>query len=537
MKKDFLILFAFLLVMPVALQAQLEFDVFDMRSGLPETRVRALCQMPDGRMAIATAGTITIYDGTRFHVCPLRPENAYSLIDYHGLHHLVGDSLGLVWLRNNRCLYVVDALRLQPVHDIDSLLAARHLSAQEVSRWPAGEEWRNDEDFFKVHSLVTEEITAIVRDSYGGLWVGLKESGLLYSNPSRKRQFQTTDETFPYNALYPFCSPRASQLSTRYASSATNCTLDGRAMTYTYLGTRDGVMVIDHEDQLVATFDERDGLSTNNVVALLADRRGDVWAATADGLTRIRQTGRDSFDIVNYGLHDGIDTRGCEIRTCQMHLDSTGLVSVGFVGGTVKFHPDSVTVPRYTFHFPRVASPTEQEEAFSLFRYWWVVLLFFALVVIFIRMKSRVSKSPSMVLPPQCADGKESVGETMAHDIAQQSAEKHLLPSDLEFLDRLKAIISQHIADEDFSVQSLSEMMAMDRSVLYRRMQTLTGVSPSVYVKNIRMDIARRLLRDSDLSISDIAMKTGFATTKYFSASFKDSFGLTPSEFRAQKQG
>ena len=142
-----------------------------------------------------------------------------------------------------------------------------------------------------------------------------------------------------------------------------------------------------------------------------------------------------------------------------------------------------------------------------------------------------------MVLPPQCADGKESVGETMAHDIAQQSAEKHLLPSDLEFLDRLKAIISQHIADEDFTVQSLSEMMAMDRSVLYRRMQTLTGVSPSVYVKNIRMDIARRLLRDSDLSISDIAMKTGFATTKYFSASFKDSFGLTPSEFRAQKQG
>ena len=81
-------------------------------------------------------------------------------------------------------------------------------------------------------------------------------------------------------------------------------------------------------------------------------------------------------------------------------------------------------------------------------------------------------------------------------------------------------------------MQSLSEMMAMDRTVLYRRMQALTGISPSVYIKNIRLDIARRLLRDTDLPVSDIAAKTGFATTKYFSAAFKDAFGMTPNEYR-----
>ena len=125
---------------------------------------------------------------------------------------------------------------------------------------------------------------------------------------------------------------------------------------------------------------------------------------------------------------------------------------------------------------------------------------------------------------------------TMAQDIAQQVAEESNSSSDLEFLERLKAVVEQHVGDEDFSVQSLSEMMAMDRTVLYRRMHTVTGVSPSVFVKNIRMDIASRLLLDTDLSVCDIAIKTGFSSTKYFSAAFKEACGVTPSEFRAKKQ-
>ena len=79
------ILFSLLFAVPGTLQAQPHFDVFDMRNGLPESRIRALCQMPDGRMAIATAGTVTIYDGTRFAVYHLRPEQEYPLSDYHGL--------------------------------------------------------------------------------------------------------------------------------------------------------------------------------------------------------------------------------------------------------------------------------------------------------------------------------------------------------------------------------------------------------------------------------------------------------------------
>lgn len=535
MKQNLYLLIVLLLSIPTTLQALPDFYTFDMRDGLPETRIRALAQMSDGRMAIATAGTITIYDGTRFTVYHLQPENRFPLNDYHGFRQLNCDSTGQVWLRNDRSLYVLDRQELLTAIQVESLLNARNLSAKQVAAWPVDEKWKTTEAYQEVSEMVDEEISCIVHDSYGGLWVGLKESGLLYSNPSRKRQFSSTSEAFTYDALYPFCSPRASQLSAKYAPSATNCTLEGRTLEYAFLGTRKGIIIINREDKLIATIDEHDGLSTNNVVALINDHRGDVWAVTASGLTRIHQTGRDSFDIVNYSLLDGIDTQGREFRTCQIHRNDSNLITVGFVGGTLSFHPDSVTAPRYTFHFPKAYKP-EDGSAASV-NYWLIAIACMicatAIAYTLLRFKRKNRQAANS---QSCSDTpnqtQTEIGETMAQDIAQQTVQQHLTSSELEFLDRLKTTIEQYISEESFSVQTLSDMMAMDRTVLYRRMQTLTGIPPSVYIKNIRMDIARRLLLDTDLPIGDVARKTGFATTKYFSAAFKDSFGMTPNEFR-----
>ena len=147
--------------------------------------------MPDGRMAIATAGTITIYDGTRFAAYHLRPEQEYPLSDYHGLRQLTCDSTGLLWLRNDGRLYVVDARRRHVIANVDSLLKKRRLTARQVSAWPDSNNRKKTEYFQTVSRLTSDEISALVRDSYGGLWVGLKESGIMYSNPARKRQFQT----------------------------------------------------------------------------------------------------------------------------------------------------------------------------------------------------------------------------------------------------------------------------------------------------------------------------------------------------------
>ncbi|MGN0222341.1 MAG: helix-turn-helix domain-containing protein [Prevotella sp.] len=108
--------------------------------------------------------------------------------------------------------------------------------------------------------------------------------------------------------------------------------------------------------------------------------------------------------------------------------------------------------------------------------------------------------------------------------------------ADAEFLTKVKAAIETHISDENFTVQTLSEMMAMERTGLYRRMSFLTGKSPSEYIKDIRMDVAARLLCESDLPIGTIAERTGFSTTKYFSRVFKKSYNSSPQEHRNKCQ-
>ena len=129
----------------------------------------------------------------------------------------------------------------------------------------------------------------------------------------------------------------------------------------------------------------------------------------------------------------------------------------------------------------------------------------------------------------------QMIDESIVTGLAQQVAESKTPTADEAFLLKLQAMIEQHLGDEDFSVQSLSEMMAMDRTVLYRRMQAVTGLSPSVYIKQIRIDVAKHLLRETDMPVSDIAYKTGFSTVKYFSATFKEAVGVLPGDYRGKK--
>ena len=288
-----------------------------------------------------------IFDGTRFTSYPLPPERAFPLPAYRGGRQLTCDPQGRIWLRNNLTLYVVDTQSSQVVANIDSLLATLQLTPDQVAAWPCPKDtshWKN-----------MPNVMTVANDAYGGLWIGTKEQGILYQNQARFRQFTTQYSSFPYSKRPNFCSPRASQLAARYAPLATNCTLDD-LKGYVYLGTRRGVMIIDSTDRLVATLDHRYGLSTDNVQSIIRDNHGQVWIATANGISRICTVGRDSFDITNYSHPDGICLNGSEFRTCRIHCDSTGVITVGFVGGLIRFHPDSVNVPRHTFHFPSTDS-------------------------------------------------------------------------------------------------------------------------------------------------------------------------------------
>ncbi|MBR0037615.1 MAG: response regulator [Bacteroidales bacterium] len=107
-----------------------------------------------------------------------------------------------------------------------------------------------------------------------------------------------------------------------------------------------------------------------------------------------------------------------------------------------------------------------------------------------------------------------------------------LSEEDKQYIERLNAIVRQQMASGDLAVDTLSQQMCTSRSVLNRRVRQLTGTSVAAYVLQLRMQHAKQLLLDTHQPIGEIALACGFDDLSYFSRVFRQSFGVTPSQFR-----
>ena len=102
---------------------------------------------------------------------------------------------------------------------------------------------------------------------------------------------------------------------------------------------------------------------------------------------------------------------------------------------------------------------------------------------------------------------------------------------DSSFLAEFDQIISEQMSDPTLSVDSISRTMGLSRAGLYRKLKESAGATPNDYIRSRRLELARRMLLTSDLSISEICYRTGFNTPSYFAKCFKDEFGSLPSEY------
>ena len=75
----------------------------------------------------------------------------------------------------------------------------------------------------------------------------------------------------------------------------------------------------------------------------------------------------------------------------------------------------------------------------------------------------------------------------------------------------------------------------MTRVHVNRKLQAALGVSPSLLLKAYRMRLAASLLVANEIPVSEIASRTGFSSSSYFSSAFKDFFGKSPSEYVSNK--
>jgi signal transduction histidine kinase/ligand-binding sensor domain-containing protein/DNA-binding response OmpR family regulator len=102
---------------------------------------------------------------------------------------------------------------------------------------------------------------------------------------------------------------------------------------------------------------------------------------------------------------------------------------------------------------------------------------------------------------------------------------------DEKFLESAVAVIEEHLSEPEFDLDMFSGKLHMSKSSLYRKIKSLTHLSPVEFTKNIRLKHACQMLKNQKGNISDIAYSVGFADPKYFTSCFKAEFGMTPTEF------
>lgn len=99
-------------------------------------------------------------------------------------------------------------------------------------------------------------------------------------------------------------------------------------------------------------------------------------------------------------------------------------------------------------------------------------------------------------------------------------------------IQQAKQYINIHYADETISLQKVADFIHVTPPYLSNLFKTETGKNYTEYIFDCRMNKARQLLLDTQKTITEIAIDTGFANPNYFSSCFRKEFGLSPKQFR-----
>ena len=116
--------------------------------------------------------------------------------------------------------------------------------------------------------------------------------------------------------------------------------------------------------------------------------------------------------------------------------------------------------------------------------------------------------------------------------VEKTTLQKVTTDKNLIFLNKAIDGIHEHLDDSNFGATELAKFLAMSDSQLYRKLKAISNTSTAVFIRKVRLEKAKELLKTTDLSISEIAYSTGFNDPNWFSKAFKEEFKESPSSFR-----
>ena len=116
------------------------------------------------------------------------------------------------------------------------------------------------------------------------------------------------------------------------------------------------------------------------------------------------------------------------------------------------------------------------------------------------------------------------------NDAQQELMEAVAQSAESQFVEKFRTIIQGNLGNSDLNVETISHEMGISRAQLYRKIKSITGISPNDIIREARMKRADRLLETTDKSVSEIAYEVGFSSPSYFTKCYREFFGRTPNK-------
>ena len=125
--------------------------------------------------------------------------------------------------------------------------------------------------------------------------------------------------------------------------------------------------------------------------------------------------------------------------------------------------------------------------------------------------------------------------DSRLEETGQQTQAKNS-KEDEEFLNKLNMLIHENMAGGELSIKFLTDKLSMSRAYLYNKVKFLTGLGVNDYINRLRIEKSVFLLTNTNMNINEISYEVGFSYPRYFSTSFKQIKGMTPTRFKEENK-
>lgn len=111
-----------------------------------------------------------------------------------------------------------------------------------------------------------------------------------------------------------------------------------------------------------------------------------------------------------------------------------------------------------------------------------------------------------------------------------------VMDADKVFMQKVMSFLEENMDNPELEIDDFASHLCLGRTVFYRKLKSIVGLTPVEFVRAMRIKRAVQLLDSSDYNFSQIAYMTGFTDPKYFGKCFKKVMGVTPTEYKSNKK-